>query len=380
MNSPGLVRKMPSEKALVIDLGTYDMLHGASGADVLRVRTLVGVDGDRVPFIGGRREVARGKGVLIDEINPAPEGFSEMDNVTEKLWAYAFEQQGWKSHEHPVMLTIPARMPRAALELLVQTWFEIFNVPALYCLPSPYAVLYGTGKMQGVVLDVGEAATTSSPVSNGTLLKYAIHREPLGGRTVTQYFKEYLNKLSPDFATDHHAIVTKEAVARCCPSYSDAINGKIYSIEKNSIERDLNLTLPDGNELSLSLGKERLLAGEVLFRPSFDPHLLDNIPVHQVLWNSIQALPTSMAKDLVQNVIVAGGTSQMDGFTARLTSEVDCISSLQLKPRVITPRDRTELAWKGASLACSLAQFEELWITKEQYNDAGPSVVHKGLS
>eukprot|EP01059_Diplonema_ambulator_P016822 TRINITY_DN287_c0_g3_i1.p1 TRINITY_DN287_c0_g3~~TRINITY_DN287_c0_g3_i1.p1 ORF type:complete len:392 (+),score=110.88 TRINITY_DN287_c0_g3_i1:44-1177(+) len=375
-----------ANKPLVIDLGAHEMRFGipnASGSaketDIAKVRTLVGVDSDMIPYIGSRLEAARAKRSLAKEINPAPGGYCEDYNAAEKLWAYAFEQQGWKSHEHPVMLTVPARMPRHDLEQLVQTWFERFNVPAMYCLPSPYAVLYGTGKMQGIVLDVGESGTTCAPVANGALLKYAIQREAVGGRAVTEYFKRYLCSIAPGLGSDANALLTKETVARCGSSYSDSCKGKIYNIEKSNIERDLSLTLPDGKEVSLCVEKERLLAGEILFRPSLSPHHLDNISVHEVLWNTVQTLPFSLAKDLVQNVIVAGGTTHMDGFTARLSSEVECISSQQLKPRLVTPRDRTELAWKGAALACSLTQFEDLWITKEHYNDSGPSVVFKSM-
>ena len=51
-------------------------------------------------------------------------------------------------------------------------------------------------------------------------------------------------------------------------------------------------------------------------------------------------------------------------------------------PRVITPparlsRLRLVRAWIGGSILSSLSTFQQMWISKQEYDEAGPSIVHR---
>ena len=47
------------------------------------------------------------------------------------------------------------------------------------------------------------------------------------------------------------------------------------------------------------------------------------------------------------------------------------------KPRVLTasPLERRFSAWVGASILGSLGTFQQLWVSKAEYDEAGPSAV-----
>ncbi len=50
-------------------------------------------------------------------------------------------------------------------------------------------------------------------------------------------------------------------------------------------------------------------------------------------------------------------------------------------PRVITParlsRLRLVRAWIGGSILSSLSTFQQMWISKQEYDESGPSIVHR---
>ena len=45
--------------------------------------------------------------------------------------------------------------------------------------------------------------------------------------------------------------------------------------------------------------------------------------------------------------------------------------------RVIAPPERKNLVWIGGSILASLSTFQGRWITKEEYDEEGPSLVHR---
>ena len=389
-NTPSLKMSL-LDKVLVIDYGSYEMKYGVSQRGlnekvytIDRTRSVVGTARDGTSYIGRRVVNEERKGTALDVTHAAPKGYSERHDLSEKLWAYAYEQKGLHSAEQPVVLTVPPGTPRDQLENVTQIFFEGFNVPALAVMHTSTCALFGAGRVSGIVLDIGERMTHAAPLVNGILQKYAVQNEPLGGADVTGYFKGVLSRVyGGSDSMDFLAVGVKEAMCRCSLSHSDALSGVVFPAglsDRAGLEKEMQLALPDGEELTVKLSQERTLGGEVLFRPGFAPHGKgDVLPVHSVLWNAVQSLPISIAREVVDSTIVCGGTTYCEGFADRLTSEVECIAPTQLKPKLIFPRERTELPWRGAAVSSSLDQFESVWMGKEEYCEEGPSIVHKSL-
>ena len=45
--------------------------------------------------------------------------------------------------------------------------------------------------------------------------------------------------------------------------------------------------------------------------------------------------------------------------------------------KVIAPPERKYSVWIGGSILSALGTFQSMWITKAEYEDAGPSIVHR---
>ena len=68
----------------------------------------------------------------------------------------------------------------------------------------------------------------------------------------------------------------------------------------------------------------------------------------------------------------------------RASSGCDTVT-LNLKPclsppvqvRVVAPPERKFSVWIGGSILSSLSTFAQMWITKEDYDEVGPNIVHR---
>ena len=47
------------------------------------------------------------------------------------------------------------------------------------------------------------------------------------------------------------------------------------------------------------------------------------------------------------------------------------------KVKVIAPPERKFLVWIGGSILSSLSTFQNMWITKHEYEESGKEIVHR---
>jgi actin-related protein len=122
-----------------------------------------------------------------------------------------------------------------------------------------------------------------------------------------------------------------------------------------------------------------------LFRPELlqdQTNIPDNGPLlghPQLLQKSVSQCDVELRKELIANVIVCGGGSQMNGYVDRLQKEIALLSS-QPKLRVIAANsafERSFSVWIGASILGSLGSFQQMWMAKEEYAEYGRSLVEK---
>ena len=67
------------------------------------------------------------------------------------------------------------------------------------------------------------------------------------------------------------------------------------------------------------------------------------------------------------------------GITDRMQKEITDLAPSNMKVKVVTLTDdmKKYSAWIGGSILASLSTFQQMWITKEEYDESGPSIVHR---
>jgi len=82
-------------------------------------------------------------------------------------------------------------------------------------------------------------------------------------------------------------------------------------------------------------------------------------------------------KDLYANIVLSGGSTMYPGLQDRLTKEMTALAPPTMKIKVVAPPERKYSVWIGGSILSSLATFQSMWITKDEFEDAGPGIVHR---
>ena len=52
-------------------------------------------------------------------------------------------------------------------------------------------------------------------------------------------------------------------------------------------------------------------------------------------------------------------------------------ASCYLQIKVVAPPERKYSVWIGGSILASLSTFQQMWISKAEYDESGPSIVHR---
>merc|ERR1711982_69500 len=140
-----------------------------------------------------------------------------------------------------------------------------------------------------------------------------------------------------------------------------------------SSDKEKTYELPDGNVITV--GNERFRCPETLFQPSFIGKEASG--VHDTMFQTIMKCDVDIRKDLYENIVMSGGTTMYDGLADRLTKEITALAPATMKVKVVAPPERKYSVWIGGSILASLSTFQQMWISKEEYDESGPSIVHR---
>lgn len=73
----------------------------------------------------------------------------------------------------------------------------------------------------------------------------------------------------------------------------------------------------------------------------------------------------------------SGGTTMYPGISDRMQKEITSLAPSSMKVKIIAPPERKYSVWIGGSILASLSTFQQMWISKQEYDESGPSIVHR---
>merc|ERR1719278_2494342 len=85
-------------------------------------------------------------------------------------------------------------------------------------------------------------------------------------------------------------------------------------------------------------------------------------------------------KDLYANTVMSGGTTMYPGIADRMQKEITTLAPSTMKIKTIAPPERKFSVWIGGSILASVSTFQQMWISKQEYDESGPSIVHRSAS
>jgi len=368
--------------AVVIDNGSGTIKSGYAGNYAPRsvMPNIIGrpkqrprLDRGELEFYVGHPAVMCGGGDH-DISSPVSRGLVTDWLDMEKVWHHLmFRELTVVPEESSVVVMDSPEVSQGHREEMASVLFEKLSVPSCYLMMQAVGAMFASAKTYGLVLDAGHGVSHVVPVYEGLALSHAIVTHKVGGQDLSRVLRDLIKTNSN---VDLPMSAVNEIKERMCCVAVD------YSKELSSSE-NISYQLPDGS--SISLQDERVAALECLFNPSVCDQCGVDPPasatgIQEAIGESLYRLDAELRKKLWDSLVLAGGSTMATGFVQRLERELPSVVPQGCTMEVIALGTRKYAPWIGGSIAASLDSFnQQMWITLNEYNECGASVLHRRL-
>ncbi|TPX30324.1 hypothetical protein SmJEL517_g06093 [Synchytrium microbalum] len=272
--------------------------------------------------------------------------------------------------QRKVILCESALLPMPAKRAITRALFNVLQVPAVTFLSSSWSALISCGKQTGLVVDVGYHEATVQAVYDGRPILHSIKSIPHGGHALTARLADLIFSNTSDLIINNQPVeLNPDSSYTICPlqMWEDLkaryLHVRPIGVSTTSIQDDWEQQKP------VVYGYENIRvtfpswvcesACEVLFEKDDD-----GMCVAGIMLDALMNCPSDTRTELLQNIVITGGTSCIHGFSYRLYhdlirkmkeskrwKELEFESKVKfLKP--VFPA--SVLPWVGASLVGSL--------------------------
>lgn len=365
--------------AVVLDNGSGMVKAGFAGSDapIAVFDSIVGRPRYKKCMLGVEdvdvsvgEDAQRHRGMLT-LMNPIHHGIVTNWDDMERIWKHTFYNElRVLPEEHPVLITEAPLNPKGNRERMTQVMFESFQIPALYVAIQAVLALYAAGRTTGVVLDCGDGVSHTVPIYAGYALPHAIKRLDLAGRDLTEHLAKLLMERGWSFTSSAELQIVRDMKEKLCYVALD-FDAEMAAYNADS-RHEQTYELTDGNVATV--GSERFRCPEALFQPEMLGREADG--VHLMTFKTIRGCDVDIRRELYGNIVLSGGTSMYRGLGERMTKELSALAPATIKVKVVAPPERRYSVWIGGSILASLSTFQNMWISREEYEECGPAVVH----
>ncbi|XP_076817641.1 actin, cytoplasmic-like [Clavelina lepadiformis] len=328
-------------------------------------------------YVGDQAQTIRG---ILNLKYPIEHGIVTNWDDMEKIWHHTFSSE---LHTVPcqrkVLLIEALFHPKDVQsahatnrEKMTQIMFETFNACAMYVANSGVLSLYASARTTGIAVDCGDGACQAVPVNEGYAIPDAIVRQNVAGRDLTDYLVKILTERGYSFTTTAEREIVRDIKEKLCYVAPDFERAMQTAVRSSSLEKSYKL--PDGQ--IIKVGKERFLCPEASFQPNLTG-VNSSAGIHETTYNSIMKCDFDTRKLLYKNIVLCGGSTLFRGFPSRVQNEISALAPSTEKIKIIAPPERNYAAWIGGSILASLTTFQRMWILKQEYDESGPSIVHR---
>ena len=347
---------------IIIDNGSSSIKYGINtNGEEEEISTCIGYlnqnNGNKEYFIEKNLEQKRDNFELY---YPMDRGIIKDWDIMEKLYDNIFyDKLKVNSSKHNIMITELPFNSKKNRENLLEYLFEVYDAPGVSFMNQSHLALYGAGKFDGLVVDLGDSYNHFYPVFNCHSNKN-VRWSKTGGKDITEFLYKSLIESGQNIKYKEYAKILKEKACYVAFDYEEEIQ----------TAETINYQLPDSTVINIK--DLRFKCPELLFNQQDEN-------IAQISYNIIMNCKTwEEKKILVNNIILSGGNSMFNGLPERFKIELKSLlpESLKEEVHIINSPERKNYSFTGGSILTCISTFNN-WIKKSIYEEEGKSIVHK---
>ncbi|ETN67396.1 actin [Anopheles darlingi] len=252
--------------------------------------------------------------------------------------------------------------------------------PSIVGRPRHQGVMVGMGQKDSYVGDEAQSKrgilTLKYPIEHGIITNWddmekIWHHTFYNELRVAPEEHPILTERGYSFTTTAEREIVRDIKEKLCYVALDFEQEMATAAASTALEKSYEL--PDGQVITI--GNERFRCPESLFQPSFLG--MESCGIHETVYNSIMKCDVDIRKDLYANIVMSGGTTMYPGIADRMQKEITALAPSTIKIKIIAPPERKYSVWIGGSILASLSTFQQMWISKQEYDESGPGIVHR---
>merc|ERR1719430_453084 len=290
-------------------------------------------------YVGSQAHALRG---ILSISHPIRQGVVQDWDDLEAIWSHIWGAElKTEASNQPVIITQAPLASEQEEAKMAEILIEKLEVPAMFIANKSVMSLYGGGNMTGISVDSGHDTTYIVPSYQGNAVQDATLVLKIGGKQVTEHLMNQLMNGKYSFPDDNFLLWRKKKKTKFTVS------------SRKEIIREM---------------KEQYCVISTTYKKSCG--------LSQLIYYSVLKCDESIRSELVNNITLSGGNTKFPGFEKRLYQELAELFDEKTNIKVRALPNKDLLGWVGAARLSNLSSFQRFWLTKADYQENGPVMVH----
>lgn len=88
----------------------------------------------------------------------------------------------------------------------------------------------------------------------------------------------------------------------------------------------------------------------------------------------LDPLPDNSRQEAAKHLLVVGPAAT---DPAMALEQLAAVASGEKKPNILSVARASQASWRGGAILSALSTFSDMWVSKDEYDETGPSIVHR---
>ncbi|QEE17409.1 zinc ribbon domain-containing protein [Promethearchaeum syntrophicum] len=208
-----------------------------------------------------------------------------------------------------VIYLVPPLTNPETYQYFAKVLFETHQVKSVAIIDTATTSVFSIGETTGLSIEIGCGLCTICPVMDGKIFGPSVQKLNLAGMDV----EDYLEKLLTQYGIFQKREIIQDIKERTLK----------IAMDPNAASQDpsfnVKYLLPDGEKLELS-SYFIIMAGEIIFNPILVG--ISGRSIQSAIIDSLRATDPNYWRQLLQKIVLSGGTSYISGLKDRLEAEI----------------------------------------------------------